>query len=49
VYIHRYIMERMRNNIHFRDRKINATKYNINLLEKHIKGVVYYYFLTQIN
>ena len=49
VQIHRYIMERMRNNIHFRDRKINTTKYNINLLERHIKEAVDYEFLTQIN
>jgi len=35
--------------VHFRDRKINSTKYNINLLEKHIKEAVDYEFLTQIN
>jgi hypothetical protein len=35
--------------VHFRDRKINSTKYNINLLERHIKEAVEYEFLTQIN
>ena len=35
--------------VHFRDRKINATKYDINLLERHIKEAVDYEFLTQIN